>query len=196
MPRLAHKYRIELAGVKPLIWRKILVPADYSFWDLHVAIQDAMGWLDYHLHEFTVKDPGTGATARIGIPETEDDDVMAGWEIPVAGFFQSPETACEYSYDFGDDWQHAVIFEGAVELDPGQPDLACIAGEGACPPEDCGGAHGYATLLEAISDPEHELHAELTEWLGGAFDARRFSASEVVFDDPDERWQLAFGGAT
>ena len=48
------RIRIELIGVSPPIWREILVPARYSIWDLHVAIQDAMGWLDYHLHEFRI----------------------------------------------------------------------------------------------------------------------------------------------
>ena len=34
------------------------LPAAYSFRDLHVAIQDAMGWLDYHLHEFRFRGVG------------------------------------------------------------------------------------------------------------------------------------------
>jgi hypothetical protein len=37
------------------------VPAAYSFWDLHVAIQDAMGWHDVHLHEFRVVVAGDAA---------------------------------------------------------------------------------------------------------------------------------------
>jgi hypothetical protein len=45
---------IVLARTEPLVWRRIQVPSGYSFWDLHVAIQDAMGWQDYHLHEFVV----------------------------------------------------------------------------------------------------------------------------------------------
>ncbi len=44
------QFRIELNGIFPLIWRRILVPTDYNLWDLHVAIQDAMGWTDSHLH--------------------------------------------------------------------------------------------------------------------------------------------------
>ena len=50
--RDVFRLRIRLDGIEPAIWREIAVPARYSFWDLHVAIQDAMGWLDYHLHEF------------------------------------------------------------------------------------------------------------------------------------------------
>ncbi|MCD6135752.1 plasmid pRiA4b ORF-3 family protein, partial [Candidatus Bipolaricaulota bacterium] len=36
--------RISLVDIVPPIWRRIQIPSTYSFWDLHVAIQDAMGW--------------------------------------------------------------------------------------------------------------------------------------------------------
>lgn len=61
------KLKIELIGILSLIWREIRVPARYSFWDLHVAIQDAMGWEDDHLHEFRVRDRAQGAQVLIGI---------------------------------------------------------------------------------------------------------------------------------
>jgi len=54
MPKRIYQFKIELQGITPTIWRRIQVPETYSFWDLHVAIQDAMGWLDYHLHLFRV----------------------------------------------------------------------------------------------------------------------------------------------
>ena len=41
---------------------------------------------------------------------------------------------------------------------------------GRCPPEDVGGPWGYEEFLEAIADPKHVRHAELTEWIGEAFD--------------------------
>jgi len=37
------RFRIELEEIEPSIWREIVVPSSYSFWDLHVAVQDAMG---------------------------------------------------------------------------------------------------------------------------------------------------------
>jgi hypothetical protein len=46
------RFRVELTGIEPPIWREFEVPSSYSFWDLHVAIQDAMGWQDCHLHAF------------------------------------------------------------------------------------------------------------------------------------------------
>jgi hypothetical protein len=60
-PRLMLQYLVVLAGTDPLVWRRIRVPAAYSFWDLHVAIQDAMGWHDVHLHEFRVVVAGDAA---------------------------------------------------------------------------------------------------------------------------------------
>jgi hypothetical protein len=40
------RFRITLNEIDPPVWRLIDVPESYSFWDLHVAIQDSMGWLD------------------------------------------------------------------------------------------------------------------------------------------------------
>ena len=55
-----YQFKIVLDGIDPLIWRRIQVPVTYSFWDLHVAIQDAMGWQDYHLHRFEIPHPLSG----------------------------------------------------------------------------------------------------------------------------------------
>ena len=49
-----YQFKIALDGIEPPIWRRIQVPETYSFWDLHVAIQDSMGWSDGHLHEFSL----------------------------------------------------------------------------------------------------------------------------------------------
>jgi hypothetical protein len=39
--------------------------------------------------------------------------------------------------------------------------------------------HTRFLLLEAISDPEHEQHEELLDWLGDDFDPQAFSVDEV-----------------
>ena len=46
--------KIELVGIKPPIWRRILVPNDISLDILHSVLQGAMPWQDYHLHEFEI----------------------------------------------------------------------------------------------------------------------------------------------
>lgn len=49
---LIYQFKITLKEITPSIWRRIQVPSQCSFWDLHVALQDAMGWFDCHLHIF------------------------------------------------------------------------------------------------------------------------------------------------
>ena len=86
-PEHVCQFLIVLPRTDPLVWRRIQVPESYSFWDLHVAIQDAMGWKDYHLHEFTVVDSKTRRVTRIGIPDDEMPDersCLAGWKVPIA----------------------------------------------------------------------------------------------------------------
>jgi Plasmid pRiA4b ORF-3-like protein len=88
-------------------------------------------------------------------------------------------TKAVYSYDFGDSWEHQIVVEKRLAPEPGRPYPACLAGERHGPPEDCGGIPGFYNLLEAISDPEHEQHEELLDWLGDDFDPQAFSVEEV-----------------
>lgn len=196
MPDIAYRFEIRLEGIEPPIWRRIRVPATYTFWDLHVAIQDAMGWLDYHLHQFLVRNPETGAEEQIGIPDDEsfvDEELcLAGWEVPIAGYFINANDTATYEYDFGGDWRHAVTFEGTDELRKGERALACLAGERRCPPEDCGGIYGYTELLDILANPGHEEHQSMLEWLGGPYDPEAFLAAAIKFDDPRARWGTAF----
>ncbi len=192
------RFRIELRGIAPPIWREIDVPSSYSFWDLHVAIQDAMGWLDYHLHAFRIEETSTRAVMEIGIPDDEcfaaSDPLMAGWEILVRSYINEPGQTVNYEYDFGDGWNHQVLLRDIVPRDRDTRYPICIGGERACPPEDCGGVWGYQALLEAISDPAHEEHKNMLQWLGGEFDPERFDSAAVKFDDPKKRWKRAFEG--
>ena len=60
-----------------------------------------------------------------------------------------------------------------------KPYPACVAGKRNCPPEDCGGAWGYADLLEILANPAHPQHEEQLEWLGGEFDPEAFSVADA-----------------
>ena len=76
-------------GIEPTIWRRIQIPENYSFWDLHVAIQDSMGWQDCHLHQFQIADPVNNNQTHIGIPDDEflDEDmpvILPGWETNIS----------------------------------------------------------------------------------------------------------------
>jgi hypothetical protein len=191
-----YQFKITLRGIRPPIWRRIQVPGNYTFWDLHVAIQDAMGWFDAHLHAFEVANPKMGFVEAIGIPEEDfirgNHRTTAGWKRKIAQYFSEKNTKARYVYDFGDDWVHDIKLEKILAADKDVNYPQCLAGKRACPPEDCGGIWGYEELLEIISDPEHEQHEEMVEWLGDEdLDPDYFDRTEVQFDDPKERLKYA-----
>ncbi len=190
-----YEFKITLLGIRPPIWRTIRVPETYTFWDLHVAIQDSMGWMDYHLPEFEVTDPSTSRNVTIGIPDDSFDDerdILPGWEQKIAAYYSPKNPKAAYLYDFGDDWAHEVKLEKILTREEGLRYPVCVAGERACPPEDCGGIWGYQNFLKIIANPAHKEHTETLEWAGGSFDPENFDPKGVRFDNPKKRWKLAF----
>jgi len=186
-----YQFKITLENIKPPIWRRILVPQTYTFWDFHVAIQDAMGWYDCHLHEFEITNPLNSKKTIFGIPYEEEDfesyKTLSGWRYKISNYFSMENQSANYYYDFGDGWKHKIILEKIL---PKENDLTyplCIKGKRACPPEDCGGLYGYEDFLKIIGDPEHKEYKETLEWVGGKFDPEDFNPKEVFFDDPAER---------
>lgn len=195
-PNRIYQFKVELRGITPLIWRRIQVPENYSFWDLHVAIQDAMGWLDYHLHAFRVIGKESSNKTEIGIPDEEFSSsataTIPGWKAAIVDYFHEVGVTAEYEYDFGDGWVHEVVLEGILLGDQDMQYPLCIGGERACPVEDCGGVHGYDQLLCTLSSPDNEEYEELLIWLGEKFDPDEFAQGAVKFDDPKARWEKAF----
>ncbi|HZP14742.1 MAG TPA: plasmid pRiA4b ORF-3 family protein, partial [Nocardioides sp.] len=123
----------------------------------HDVIQAAMGWSNSHLHSFVIGDALFGAPDEDADPEQLDEGSVSVVEALYG------HERFQYEYDFGDCWEHDVCVEffrrSPLKL------AVCLGGENACPPEDCGGPHGYATMLEALADPSHEDHKEFVEWI-------------------------------
>jgi len=160
--------RIVLDAVEPVVWRRVLVPGSVRLDKLHRMLQAAMGWQDSHLHSFRIGDQLFGMQFD-DYPDDEVDEKSVTVAQALAG---GPLLA--YEYDFGDSWLHAVHVEDFSRLPIGLRFGVCIAGENACPSEDCGGAPGYAHLLRVLDDPGHEEHEQLLKWLGGDFDPEEF----------------------
>jgi hypothetical protein len=188
--------RIALVGINPPVWRRIQIPSTYSFWDLHVAIQDAMGWTDTHLHEFQVPDPRSGAVLNVGVPADETEDsapTVPGWDLPVREYLHQRSPVVTYEYDFGDLWVHVIQLEAELPAEASRQYPVCLGGERNRPPEDCGGAAGYERFLEVIAEPSDPEHESMLEWVGGSFDPEEFDPANVCFNDPREHWDLVFG---
>ena len=87
-----------------------------------------------------------------------------------------------YAYDFGDDWEHVLVHEGMESAEESPTYPRCVSGARRCPPEDCGGVHGYAEFLQAIAN-------------AGTLSTGRCSSGRAAFD-PDAFDPKAVGSTT
>jgi hypothetical protein len=142
--------RIELCDSDPLIWRQVEVPTSITLKALHEVIQAAMGWLDYHLWEFTI------GQRRFGLPMDEDwgtESRIEAGKVRLREVLTPRKTTMTYVYDLGDDWVHRLILTNIRQGEPGIGYPRYIAGEGNAPPEDCGGIPGFYEKLDIAADP-------------------------------------------
>jgi len=190
-----YQFKIILSDIKPPIWRRIQIPETYSFWDLHVAITDAMGWADYHLHEFQMKDLSTMEEVRIGMPDEDEDwgiETLLDYKQKISDYFSMENKKAIYLYDFGDGWHHILQLEKIIPKEKNTNYPICTSGKRACPPEDCGGIGGYEDILKIMKNPKHKEYKDMITWLGGKFDPENFDSYKVHFDDPVKRRKLSY----
>jgi len=133
MPNV-YQLKVTLLGTRPPIWRRIVVPGNLNFERLHYVIQDAMGWDDCHLHVFEVGGVEIGPPGRARFPYGELVPPEKQYTLDRVARSHARFT---YVYDFGDSWTHEIAVEEVTIGECLAP--RCVAGERACPPEDCGG---------------------------------------------------------
>ena len=161
----AFQLKITLKHSKPPIWRRIIVPAGITFSQLSMILNKAMGWDGEHL--FDMEFPHQ--QLRI----SEDVDEFVGWgdndyleaSTTFIREFLEENKNFNYTYDFGDNWEHKVTVEKILEdYELNYPKV--IKFKGNCPPEDCGGIYSYYYLLDRIenkANPEDEEEMEYEE---------------------------------
>ena len=142
-----YQLKITLKGCRPPIWRRVQVRGDSTLEQLHWVIQLSMGWTNSHLHSFRIR----GIEYGVPMPELGFDEMGLRDEQPVklSKVISGEKFKFSYLYDFGDSWDHDILVEKVLEVDPNTDYPICIKGKRACPPEDCGGVWGYG-VIEAV----------------------------------------------
>ncbi|MGD8404255.1 MAG: plasmid pRiA4b ORF-3 family protein [Anaerolineales bacterium] len=171
-----YQLQVTLDRSKPPIWRRILVPGNFTLYNLHEILQLVMGWENYHLHMFTIDDQiyGDPEDDEYGDLGTKDETHYRLDQLDLR-----ERSKFSYEYDFGDSWDHTILVEKILAAEKGVRYPICLKGKHACPPEDVGGVWGYQNFLEAIADLEHEEYEEYLVWIGGEFDPEAFDQDEV-----------------
>jgi Plasmid pRiA4b ORF-3-like protein len=180
--------KVKLLGVtKPPVWRRVELRADTRLDQLHEILQAALGWENYHLHAFSFGEEEFGPRdPELNLDFSDERQVTLGELTDIGARFR-------YTYDFGDNWEHEILVEDLLDLDPDTHYPILVASNGACPPEDCGGAWGYADLKEILADPNDERHREMLEWLGLENDSE-FDPATVPSENID--YELALTGTS
>ncbi|AGK54017.1 plasmid pRiA4b ORF-3 family protein [Bacillus sp. 1NLA3E] len=180
----AVQLKVNLKLEENQVWRRIIVPLNRSFEELHEIIQKAFGWRDYHLHEFYIYE---STISGIDLSTNHPTYLEAGYR-PILNIVCSDEAfeypndvemilekgirlsdylptykKLKYNYDFGDNWQHVIEVEKTID-DYDQPYPICLEGEGNTPPEDVGGEGGYEEFLEILANPEHSDYQHTVKW--------------------------------
>ena len=173
-PDRIYQLKITLRGSRPPIWRRVLVPGNFSLYKLHKVLQVAMGWTDSHLHQFIIDG------RYYSVPSPDDwEPVIDERRYSVNRIAFREKTRFIYEYDFGDSWEHLIVAEKILMPEPGVKYPQCTAGKRACPPEDVGGIYGYDDFLEAIRDSRHKEHESCLEWVGGEFDPEELDLDQI-----------------
>jgi hypothetical protein len=112
-----YQFKITLLESHPPIWRRIQV-RDYALDKLREHIQTAMGWTNSHLHHFRIGQQlyGDPMLLQENFEDMEYEDSTATKLSDIL-----PKTGrrfrFQYEYDFGDPWDHEVLFEGVVRAE-------------------------------------------------------------------------------
>jgi len=94
--------------------------------------------------------------------------------------FQQVGDSIDYLYDFGDYWEHTIELK-FIENDPQYLVLPLLLnGKNACPPEDCGGTHGYQEIKEILKNVRHKEYAATLGYVGAKFHPEKFDKKSAL----------------
>ncbi|MBN1428450.1 MAG: plasmid pRiA4b ORF-3 family protein [Anaerolineae bacterium] len=204
-----YQIKLTLLGSEPPIWRRLKVPGDSTFEELHGIIQVSFEWENAHLHQFVLGDKddpiyishadfeleGTRIKNRKAIEKTMTDlgfdsdlanidslvksNMLDECVIVLREIVSREGGKLLYEYDFGDNWEVEILIEKIFTPEPDVVYPICVDGARSAPPDDCGGIPGYADLLGALRDLKREDHEDAVEWIGENFDPEEFDIEAI-----------------
>ncbi len=177
-----YQFKIKLNLKNYDIWRRILIPSNCSFAELHNVMQKVFGWFNYHMHEFRVLDneikvdtntPLFLYPVKVRILDGDNQEEMDYIEQNECEVKYDTNTMlheifskyheCLYIYDFGDSWEHIITLEKVIDDGINQSPIL-IERQGKRPPEDVGGEDGFEEYMKVISDKSNPEYESMMQW--------------------------------
>lgn len=175
-----YQLKITLKGTSPPVWRRIWIPADMTFRNLHEAIQYLFGWMDYHLYDFEIAREHVKILCDDGEAfEFERDTVFKDMDTPLHTYLKE-KMKLVYTYDYGDNWEHVILVEKQSEEAQSQIKLLKWKQDNLA--EDAGNVDGYQEIVAKAADETNEEHEKMKNWL---------EMQHIPFDEEIVREDLA-----
>lgn len=158
---MAYKVYLALIGI-PKIWRAIIIPGNYTFSDLHMSIQSAMGWSNSHLYEFMLYNQEKTKNVTISEPDEYfkakvNSSFMDSRMTKLSEVFSESILYAKYTYDFGDYWEHWLKIKEIPNITEYSKLPICDSGNGISPPENIGGVDEFLIQKRCINNDHRYL---------------------------------------
>ena len=190
-----YHLRIKLNDTNIKIWRELKVPSNLGLDFLGHVLIDIMGWDNMHLFQFMHN--------KIFYSDQESVDMSFRGNVKLMDKFalsdllKAKGDRMMFEYDFGDSWRHDVWIKGIRLYEKGEkPRIEFVKGQGACPPEDCGGVGGYEYLLELLQKQKEKKRLtseerEELEWADMDINYDPNDCDNEYYEEVAENWNSA-----
>ncbi len=162
----------------PIIFRTLLVPDILTFYQLHCILQLSFGWTNSHCHQFESPFEPNVSITNLGESYDATEKIIDSRKVKIRPYLHL-NAFIMYTYDMGDHWQHGIFVEKVSEVKPGNTHPVCLEGAKSCPPEDCGGMHGYWNLVAAMKKGKGPDFQEYVRWLGYVYNPLAFDLAAI-----------------
>ena len=168
------QFKITLLGIEPPVWRRIQTK-DCTLDKLHEHIQTAIGWTNSHLHQFKIGGVIYGDPQLLYDSREDDKPPVNSLRTKLSKIVpkDGKQFRFDYEYDFGDGWEHEILFEGFLPAEKGTRYPLCVEGERACPPKIRGGRMATQSTLRPW--PTANTNGTRNSWNGEGGSIQRSS---------------------
>lgn len=177
-----YQLKITLQNTSPPVWRRIWIPCDMTFNDLHEAIQTLFGWLNYHLYGFAIRSCNTVIICDESEKDIYTDETCVYMDTTLETYLKEGLKFL-YTYDYGDNWVHQIVVE--KECEERYPYIRLLKWKQDNLADDAGNVEGYKEVVAIAQDATHEDHQMMKEWL---------ESQHIPFDEDMVVEELAYIG--
>lgn len=169
----AFTLMIVIEHTRPIIWRRVEVPADITLLLLCRVIQVAMGWSEPTAQYLEYE-------GRLQYISLKGHELHTPGATRLECVLRTPGKELFYYAGREEEWSHKITLERIQNKIGLKRRVSCVGGERRCPPEACGGPLGFAELLRHLRRPSgHRLPSGYRSWVEGPFNPRVFSRTAV-----------------